>query len=188
MDGYTTWKLHRAISFHLTTQKYDIFEYKGRTKNSTQDIYERKNDKRFFEVIGNTFDRPNDAVQFFVANILYTGHADVHDIATGWENYTLWRKRKDALTKFLSDDIERLNLPNDILDGNPPRLLKELLSGRVMVETAVVLNRYIPFSKQWLEKSYFGAGGLPLIIDKADKFIGKFNEGKIKSFIFENSH
>lgn len=186
MDGYRAWKIHRAVSFHLTTQKYDLFEYKGRTKNSTEEFYAKVNDRKFFELIGKNFDQPNDVVQFFVSNILYTGKPSIHDFSTCWDNYILWKKRRDGMTKFLSDDIERFVLPTDVLDGNPPKLLKELLSGRIMPETAIAINRYIPFSKIWIERNYFGSGQLSIIIDKADRFLGPFNKDKIEKLIREH--
>lgn len=177
MDGYTAWKIHRAIKFHLLTPKYDLFEHGGRTKNTGIDVYLACREKTYFEYIAKQFKKPNDAVQFFVANIAYTGRDAVYEVGEAWENYLLWMKHKESLTKMISDELELVDLTKDI-DGNPPKLLTDILVGRVHPQTAVAINRVRPFVDVWLDKAYLGAGKFPLIIKKMDRFV-KYNEEAI---------
>jgi hypothetical protein len=187
MDGYTAWKLHRAVSFHLLQKKYDLFEHNGRTKHSSLDCYLKQRDNKMFEIMAKSFTKPNDIVQFFVANIVYTGKDITYDLATCWENYLKWVKNKESLTKRISDDISLLDLPRDIEEGNPPRLMTMILSGKILPETAVAINRVRPFIDKWIDKDYFGCGNYPNIIKKLDsKLMSKYNTEAIKTLIEEH--
>jgi hypothetical protein len=183
MDGYTAWKLHRAIKFHLLSLKYDVFAHNGATKNSEISHFLKLTDRKIFEFIGKQFERPNDAVQFFVANIAYSGGDVIRDFSLSWDNYKLWMKHKESMTKTVKDQIELVNFSSD-LNGNPPKLLTDILAGRILPETAVAINRYVPFIDTWLDKDYFGSGKLPCIIKKLDRFV-KFNTETIVEAITE---
>lgn len=185
IDGFTTWKLHRAIKLHLLTKGYDVFKLKGHVKGMTHEKFLKQRDKKIFELIGKQFQKPQDAVQFFVANIAYSGKDEIYDTTMAWENYLLWMKHKESLTKLICDDIEMLNLETD-LEGNPPRLLQGLLGGKILPETAVAINRYKPFIDDWNAKDYFGIGNWGIIIKKLDKFV-KFNESTVKDKIMEHT-
>ena len=179
VDGYTMWKLHRAVKLHLLTEKYDVFKSNGRVKNTELERFLKSNDKKIFELLGKHFEKPQDAIQFFVANIAYTGKDEMYDSAMAWENYLLWVKHKESLTKLILDDLDILDVKKD-LQGNPPRLLQGILAGKILPETAVAINRYKPFIKEWKKQVYFGSGHFPCIIDKLDKFV-KFNEVTISN-------
>lgn len=184
MEGYDAWKLHRAIKFHLLNIRYDLFAHEGRTSNSSIDDFLKQRDRQIFEFIGSQFTRSIDIVQFFVANIAYTGNDSVHESGVAWENYLLWMKNKESLTKVITDDLDRIDVNNDI-KGNPPKLLSMILARKITPETAVAINRVHPFVDEWLEKQYFGAGNWPVIIKKMDRFV-KYNEERIKDLICQN--
>lgn len=181
MDGYTAWKLHRAIKMHLLTSAYDLFEHNGRTKNSSLDHFLKRSDRDVFEMIGRQFTRTNDAVQFFIANIAYTGKDSVYESSESWELYLQWMKHKESLTKMISDDLEKIDVQNDI-KGNPPKLLSQILARRILPETAVAINRVCPFIDSWLENDYFGVGNWPIILKKMDRFV-KYDTTKIEMLI-----
>lgn len=185
MDGYSAWKLHRAIKFHLLTLRYDIFKHRTETKNSDIENFLKQSDRKIFEFIGKQFERPYDAVQFFVANIAYTGNDGIYESGLAWQNYLLWVKHKESLTKLISDDLEVIDLQKDILESNPPRLLSLILAGKVLPETAVAINRVKPFVDDWLKKDFFGVGNYPLIIKKLDKFVN-YDTEKIEALICQN--
>lgn len=184
MDGYNVWKIYRAVSFHLLNAHYDLFAHAGQTKNSELERYLKCREYKYFEFLAKQFTRPNDAVQFFVGNIAYTGRNDIFEAAEAWENYLQWVKHKESLTKLITDELDLLVLPKD-LDGNPPKLLVNILNKKVHPQTAVAINRVIPFVDSWLEKSLFGAGKFPLIIKKMDRFV-KYNEDVVNSKIKED--
>jgi hypothetical protein len=176
------WKLHRAVKLHLLTDKYDVFENKGHVKHVSLEKFLQQNDRKLFELLGKQFKTPQESIQFFVANIAYSGKDEMYDTAMAWENYLLWMKHKESLTKLILDDLELLNLNSD-LSGNPPRLLQGILAGKILPETASVINRYKKFIPDWKKNTYFGAGNWPIIIQKLDKFVGKFNESAIADAI-----
>lgn len=179
VDGFTMWKLHRAVKLHLLTDKYDVFKSQGRVKGASLEKFLESREKKLFEILGKNFEKPQDAIQFFVANIAYSGKDEMYDTGLAWENYLLWMKHKESLTKLILDDLELLDLETD-LEGNPPRLLQGILSGRILPETAVAINRYKHYIPEWKNKVYFGVGHWRCIIEKLDKFV-KFNEVTISN-------
>lgn len=187
IDGFTMWKLHRAIKLHLLTLKYDVFASRGNVSGMTMDKFQKQNDKKIFEILGRNFEKSQDAVQFFVANIAYSGKDSVYDTGLAWENYKLWMKHKESLTKLILDDIELLDISTD-LTGNPPRLLQGVISGKILPETAVAINRFHPYIDNWVQnqKSLLGVNNWAVIIKKLDKFV-KFNEVTISNAL-EQQH
>jgi hypothetical protein len=184
MEAYAAWKLHRAVSLHLTTLNYDLFEHRGRTRNTSRLSWEKFNAKFAFEGVAKEFSKPNDAVQFFIANIVYSQKDDVYDQSISWDNYQKWTRDKESLTRFISDDISKLSLPADLegIDGKPPRLLIGYVTGNILPQTAVAINKKHQFIDSWLEKDYFGLQRYSVIIKKLDRFV-KYNPDIINQLI-----
>jgi len=184
MDGYSVWKLHRAVSLHLTTLGYDLFEHRGRTRNTSRLAYEKFNVKFVFDGIAKNLSKPNDAVQFFISNIIYSQKDEIYDPSLSWDNYTKWTRDKEGLTKFISDDLSKLDLSIDLVesDGKPPRLLIGVVTGNILPQTAVAINRKHQFIDSWIEKDYFGLQRYSVIIKKLDRFV-KYNEDVINQLM-----
>lgn len=186
MDGYTMWKLHKAVKLHLLTTAYDLFKYNGATKQSSVSDFTSHKDRKFFELLSRHFEKPNDAVQFFVANIMYTGKDNVYDLASAWDNYVLWMKHKDSLTKLVCDDLEQLNLPEDLESNfaDSPKVMKYLLMGKILPETLVAIESQIPFIDKIISKDYLGLSNWPIIIKKSARFV-KFNADTVNKRLHE---
>jgi hypothetical protein len=186
MDGYTAWKLHRAVSLHLTTLTYDLFEHNGRVKNTGPEFYMKTNSRKIFELIAKRLDKPHDAVEFFIACILYTRDDQVMNPMTSWDLHTKYKKHKESLTKFILDDLETIDVDRDLYSSDSiPVLLSDIVSGNVLPQTAVALDKKKPFLKEWVDsKVYFGFRPYGIKLSKMSRFV-KYNEDKVNSLIEE---
>ena len=186
MDGYTLWKLHRAVHLHLTTLKYDLFEHNGRVRNTGQDVYIQSNYRKMYETIARHLSTPKDGVDFCIANIIYTPKDCFLDSSVSWDLRLKYLRHKESLTKFVMDDIDVLDLPAATIatPGGLPKLLHGVIAGIVLPQTAVVLNRRYGFVDKWIEDDYFGFKQYSVRIKKMERFV-KCNMEKIDQLIDE---
>lgn len=182
MDGFLVWKLHRAVHLHLTTLNYDMIACRGQVRGNTQDRYSRQNCKFIFENIARNLKTPNDAVQFCIANIVYSNSDDIFDSVRSWDNYLKWNRDREMSTQLILDDLENFS-PDDIV-GNPPKLLTDVVSGCCSIYTAVAINQIRPYVDEWIRQDYFTFMRKCIIIKKLDKYI-KYNTDKVSMSLAE---
>lgn len=182
MNGYQIWKIHRAVKMHFTS-KYDLFLYNGRFRRDGKETYDKINQRFVYEFLSTKFERSYDAVEFFLSNIIYTSSDQAFSI-NSWDNYKQWIREKESLTKFITDDLEKLNLDTDLMDDVLPPLLKYIVGGKIMPQTAVAIDANIPFLADWKHKVYFGFDDTVLKLTKLSKFC-KYNDQLITQCIQE---
>jgi hypothetical protein len=182
MDGFTVWKLHRAIKLHFTSKKYDVFKYDGQVAGVSEEAFEKLRSRGIYEIIASRFDNPKHAVQFFISNFVYSDHDTAFEI-TSWDNYKLWIKHKEALTRFIERDLEKADL-DDLNSDFTPMLLKQVVSGEVLPQTVVALDNHLHFLQDWYDKDYFAFGKTILKLVKLKPFL-KYNEQIINQLINE---
>jgi hypothetical protein len=185
VDGFQCWKIHRAVVLHMTTLKYDMVEQRGHVKGIYLDKFLGLNSRYIFENIAKNLKTPNDAVHFFISNLAYSNSDEVYDTIRSWENYSRWVKEREMTTQLILDDLEHFDFSH--LVGNPPELLRDIVSGKKSIHTAIAINRVRPFIDQWIKEDYFTFIRRCIIIKKLDKFV-KFNSNKISSLLFEKEN
>lgn len=155
-SGFSAFALFNAIKLHFTSDSYDYFKYGGKT-NVSKDTFANRKDKYTFYRLSRKYSL-QDLRDFYVSNFLVKDVNWVGDIANaeGEENYKLWQKRRESLTYFFKQDIIGLlnttQSPNEMLmvkDGQYPILLKEVMQGTINIETLVILDDIMNFSKYW---------------------------------------
>jgi hypothetical protein len=187
MDGFSVWKIHRAVSLHLTSMKYDLFEYNGRVKNSSIDVFMKQNTRKLYDGIARHLEKPFDAVQFVLGNMIYTSEDMTLNSASSWDNYKMYMRHRESLTKFISDDLVDIDLRTDLVADGPPKLLRSVVSGKCLPQTVVAINRKYNNIDDWLAKDYFGIQKYVIKLKKLDKFV-KYNQQKIDSIIEEKEN
>ena len=185
MDGFQCWKIHRAVVLHLTTLKYDMVEQRGNVRGISPDKFATLNSRFIFQNIARNLKVPNDAVHFFISNLVYSSTDDVYDSIKSWENYSRWTREREMTTQLILDDLDTFEFEH--LVGNPPELLKNIVAGTKSIQTAIALNRHQPFIDQWIQNDYFTFNKKCIIIKKLDKFV-KFNVNKILSVLSEKEN
>ena len=150
-----------AIKLHFTSknQSYDFHRHGGRTTAKLA-TFTKRGDRYFFHKLSKSY---NDItiVDYFVSNFVTNTNLWVGDIIgqSGDENYKEWSKRLEALHYYYEQDIdymiERMTANkmsfDDIftsINGQHPPILKMVLSKKISLETFVILEDLLSFSKR----------------------------------------
>ena len=161
MNGFEIYKVYLAVKLHFTSknQSYDFHKHGGRT-TARLETFTKRRDRYFFHKLSQSYNDTN-AVDYFVSNFVTNTNLWVGDIIgnSGDENYREWSKRIEALHYYYEQDIdyliERMSA-NDmdfddiftVKNGQHPPILKMVLSKRISIETFVILEDLLSFSKR----------------------------------------
>jgi len=183
MDGFKVFKYYLAIKLHFTNTKYNVFERKGRLKG-TRESFLTRNDHFLFDKIGRKFDNDKQLIQYIAANFMYGNPNVVYNDSEAEENFQLYTKRRQSITKVFSDDVQRI-----IDSGNKsPDILQLYLAGKITIESAVILNDLENSISRLKEKESTNLlwGDDILRIEKAKGFV-KYDAHKVVP-IYVNMH
>jgi hypothetical protein len=156
MTPFDVYCCYLAFKNHFSKPNYDFFKYHGKSKASVNTFNKRK-DKYFFEKISRQ--KSEEQIrQYFLANFIECSDSSKlwigEIISTGEENHTKWQKRIQSLKYIFTNEIS--NLFDDChfdsvfeTKGQHPIVLKEYLSGRISLETFIILNQILKFSKNY---------------------------------------
>jgi len=155
MDGLKAFKYFQSIKLHFTTEKYDVFETRGRI-NCSRETFNKRRDKLLYEKLANKFPTDAELIQFLVANVAY-GHMNVVYSNESDQYYQTWKLRKESITRLFEIDcktIEEFTEDTgvkdiyDIGDGYP-MLLKLYLGGHITLESMVILQDFTDYLSKW---------------------------------------
>lgn len=159
ITGFKCYKYYMAIKLHFTKDNYNVFETRGHVKGSEHTFLAR-NDRFLFEKIARKYQNDKEVVQFFVSNFAYGNDGSVYNLQEADENYTVWTKRKQSLTRVFTDDLakiilycEKNNLRQenvfDFVNGQYPAILKMYIGKQITIETMYLLNRLDGYMNRW---------------------------------------
>ena len=161
MNGFEIYKVYLAVKLHFTSknQSYDFHKHGGRT-TARLETFTKRRDRYFFHKLSQSYNDTN-AVDYFVSNFVTNTNLWVGDIIgnSGDENYREWSKRIEALHYYYEQDvdylIERMSVNKMSFDdiftvknGQHPPILKMVLAKRISIETFVILEDLLSFSKR----------------------------------------
>jgi hypothetical protein len=150
---HETFKQYLALKRHFTSDNYDYHKYNGKIKSSVETFHKRK-DRLFFEKLSRQ-KKDEEIVDFFVSN--FTSSTDPSSlwigdiIKNGNDTYLEWQKRNQSLSYFFEQDLKNVFEGNNFLDylkvenNKHPKLVKEYLSGNLLLETIVILDQMINY-------------------------------------------
>ena len=157
--GFVVFKTYLAVKNHFTTD-YDYYKYGGRVTAKLESFTKRP-DRYFFHKLSKKYNE-KDILDFFVSNFAVDGNKWIGNVLNneGTENYTRYRKYKEAFGyHFRNDcvaivhDFSRRGISfNDgfrIINGQHPRVLRLLIQKKIHIQTAIVLDTILSFSKVW---------------------------------------
>ena len=157
--GFDVFKTYLAVKNHFTTD-YDYNKYGGRVTAKLESFTKRP-DRYFFHKLSKKYNE-QDILDFFVSNFAVDGNKWIGNVLNneGTENYTRYRKYKEAFGyHFRNDcvsilhDFSRRGISfNDgfrIINGQHPRVLRLLIQKKIHIQTAIVLDTILSFSKVW---------------------------------------
>lgn len=159
MTGYQAYRYYLALKLHFSTDSFDVF--KNPHVKYSADKFEGRRDKMLFERLAKKYPTDRDIVRYYVSNFAYGNNDAIWKDDTESElNLVEWKKRKESITKYFSDDIERLSTmiykkkmkKNEILYfdyGSEPVILSQYLGQHIKVETIVILDDFFNFISEW---------------------------------------
>ena len=145
---------------HFSKDKYDYHKYCGKSRASLQSFYKRK-DRYWFEKLSRQ--KPNREIQdFFVANFvscddperLWIGEL----IRNGDKNYSSWKRKIQSLSYTFKEEVESTFDAKNfdkmffLNPGSHPQIVKEYLKSNVSLETFVIMDSILDFTKVYDEK------------------------------------
>jgi len=160
LTPFEVYKIFLSLKNHFTKDSYDYFKYCGKTRASA-DSFNKRKDKYFFERLSRKKSK-DDIVYFFVANFIEIDNPNsvyVSElIRTGEDAYIQWNKRIQSLFYMFQTEIQvfvigsKFNSFFECIPGKHPEIVKKYLQNLISIETLVILDIILKFSKDYDEK------------------------------------
>jgi len=158
--GFDVYKTYLAVKLHFASDTYDYYKYGGKV-NAKLETFTKRKDRYFFHKLSTKY-AETDILDFFVANFLSDSKRWIGNLLAndGRDVYLDYKKRKESFTYHfksecgvISSDFSSRGLSfNDGFippSGQHPRMLRLLIQRKVSYQTAVVLNHFLNFTKNW---------------------------------------
>jgi hypothetical protein len=188
MSGFECYQTYLAVNNHFKQKSYDFFKYHGKV-NVKSTSYEVRKDKYFFEKASRKFKR-DDFVKYIVANFT-KGNTWIGELLTPKHEieYKKWRKKIESLSYTFKEELSHtydkesnFNHLFVIEDGKHPLLFRLFQRGRVSLETLVILDDLVHFTKHWSRKDDMILNETITLIKKYRPFLYHFTNADNKKF------
>ena len=150
MEPIDVYLMYCAMKAHFSKNDYDFHKYGGKTKVS-RDSFWKRNDKYFFVKLAKKHDDRDSIQDYLVSNFIRDRRGYIANFND--ENYKVWKDRKTDFYNIFSNELKPLVKDFEplfqIKNNNHPKLLKEFLGDRVSLETLIILDDLVDFSKGW---------------------------------------
>jgi len=150
MEPIDVYIMYCAMKAHFSKTDYDFHKYGGKTKVSRDSFYKRK-DRHFFVKLSKKYKTNVEIENYYVSNFIKDKRGYIANFTT--ENYEEWLIRRqnffNLFTKEMQPFIKEFEPLFEVKSNNHPKLLKEFLGNRVSLETMIILDEILKYSKQW---------------------------------------
>ena len=157
--GFDVFKTYLAVKNHFTTD-YDYNKYGGRVTAKLESFTKRP-DRYFFHKLSKRYNE-RDILDFFVSNFAVDGNKWIGNVLNneGAENYTRFKRYKESFEYHFRNDCVAIRndfdnksiLFNDgfhVHSGQHPRVLRLHIQKRIHIQTTIILDSILSFSKVW---------------------------------------
>jgi hypothetical protein len=159
MDGFKAYRYYLAIKLHFTTYKFDVFKNRGNVKG-TREAFNARNDRYIFEKIAAKRSDDKEIIQFFVSNFAYGKDAAIYAGQEAEDNYLIWQKRKQSVTKTFIDDlatiltyieVNKLSHSSifEFIDNDYPVALNLFIGGKITIESLRIIDDFTGVLEKW---------------------------------------
>ena len=150
MEPIDIYLMYCAMKAHFSKNDYDFITYNGKSRVSRNSFYKRK-DRYFFVKLSRKYEEYDDIKNYLISNFIVEQRGYVANFND--ENYEAWKNRKTDFYNIFSNELKPLVKDFEPLfqtkNNNHPKLLKEFLGDRVSLETLIILDALVDFSKRW---------------------------------------
>lgn len=197
MSGFDCYKTYLAVSQHFTRESYDYFKYNGQVR-AKETSYEVRKDKYFFEKAAKKFKR-EDFVKFLVANYSQnTGKPPwIGNLLSAPNDLIMksWKKNTESLSYRFNEDLNYLYDVEESFDnlfamdnGSHPVIYRHYAQNKISIETLVLLNDLIGFSRLWKKYDDIVLNSTVFLLGKYSPFLQRFSpidKSKLKSIVLK---
>ena len=150
MEPIDIYLMYCAMKAHFSKNDYDFLTYKGKSRVSRNSFYKRK-DRYFFVKLSKKYEEYDDIKNYLISNFIVERRGYVANF--NYENYENWKNKRNNFYNIFTEEIRPfVNNFNPIFEAKKnehPLLLKEYLGKRVSIETLIVLDELVEFTKNW---------------------------------------
>ena len=152
MEPIDVYLMYCAMKAHFGKTDYNFIKYGGKSRVSRNSFFKRK-DRYFFVKLSKKYKTENEIRNYFVANFMMEQRGYVANFND--ENYEKWQNRQnnfhDIFTNEIQPMIQDFNSLFEIKKSEHPKLMKEYLAKRISLETLIILDELVEYSKKWNE-------------------------------------
>lgn len=149
MEPIDVYLMYCAMKAHFSRKDYDFLTYKGKSRVPRNSFFKRK-DRVFFVKLSKKYSE-EDLKNYFVANFIVEKQGYIANFND--ENYEQWKEKRnnfyDIFTEEIRPFVKDFNPIFKVKNSEHPFLLKEYLGKRVSLETLVILDEILGFTKNW---------------------------------------
>ena len=197
MHGIQVYRMYLAMKQHFSNPKFDFFQYNGQV-NAKEKTYQERNDFWFFETIAKRLSS-EQVQELLLASFIQSDDPTkvwIGDIKRDGKNRWLaHQKQTQSMSYVVEQDLSTMadymetkgHTFNDLFAplGTHPALLKLYIKGDVSLETMVVMDICLGYTKLWDKKMYDPLWeALSLKIKKYKSFLS-INSDKYKKMMME---
>ena len=152
MQPIDVYLMYCAMKAHFGKTDYNFIKYGGKSRVSRNSFFKRK-DRYFFVKLSKKYKTENEIRNYFIANFMMEQRGYVANFND--ENYEKWQNRQnnfhDIFTNEIQPMIQDFNSLFEIKKSEHPKLMKEYLGKRISLETLIILDELVEYSKKWNE-------------------------------------
>ena len=162
--GFDVYQTYLAMKLHFTKDNFDFFQYGGRA-SAKEETYQQRSDFYFFETLARKLTN-QETQEYLLASFVLSEDPKkvwIGDIKRdGRDNWLVWQKQIQSRQYLFEQDLGRLvahlerteltfNSLFETSGGHPP-LLKLHLKGQVSLDTLLIMDMILGFTKSWNKK------------------------------------
>ena len=161
VQGFDVYKTYLAFKQHFSNPKFDFFQYDGKVRAKEETYHDRK-DFYFFETLARKH-TDQEIKEYLLASFVSSDDPSkvwIGDIKRdGKAHWMVWTKLHESLTYAFVKDLNTVaqhmetssSSLNDILKtmGGSPPLLKLYIQRRINLESLIIFDMVLGFSKHW---------------------------------------
>ena len=148
MQAVDVYLMYCALKAHFQGD-YDYHKFGGKTKTKRESHYKRK-DRFFFAKTAVKYE-DTEVLNYFVSNFIHNRSGYIANFTD--KNYETWMNKRAMFYEIFSQEMQPFVKNFEPLfeceSGQHPTLLKEYMGKRISLETMIVLDDLVEFSKKW---------------------------------------
>ena len=153
MEPIDVYLMYCAMKAHFGNTDYDFITYRGKSRVSRDSFYKRK-DRFFFVKLSRKYKEYDEIRDYFISNFIKDRNGYISSFNN--ENYENWKIRRYSFYGIFSEEIKpfvkEFNPLFEVKKSEHPKLMKEFLGGRLSLETLIILDELVKFTKKWNQK------------------------------------